>query len=163
MKNIFIVGAKSVMCSRIVIAMLFFACSYSVSYAQLRKTAKFENVKTSLNYSLRRALVDDVYYYYVSLPNYSKHFDPVVFWLGTKETALQNLSDLSAALKEGKKGECFEYSACGEDYNLYYAKAGGQKCFKVYESISISSDFGRFYKMSIDAVLKYMQENFDTL
>lgn len=101
------------------------ASSYSVSYAQLKKTAEVETLKsfTTGSVALQRVLIEDVYYYCVTLPNNSKYFKLVVFWLGNKDEMLKNLRDLSAALENGKKGEYFEFSACEQDYNLYCGKA----------------------------------------
>ncbi len=146
-------------CLRIALIILILASSYSVSYAQLKKTAEIETVKyfSQGSVALRRVLTEDVYYYCVVLKNNSQYFDPVVLWLGNKADMLKNLRDLSIALENGKKGECFEFSAVGEDYNLYYRRVLGQKCFEVHERISVSNDFGRLFKVTIDAILKYMQ------
>ncbi len=152
---------EKLMYIKVVLLILMLASSYSVSYAQLKKTAEVETLKsfTTGSVALQRVLIEDVYYYCVTLPNNSKYLKPVVFWLGNKDEMLKNLRDLSAALENGKKGECFEFSACEQDYNLYYGKVLGQKCFKVCEPMSISSDFGRFYKATIDDILEYMQTN----
>lgn len=91
---------------KVVLLILMLASSYSVSYAQLKKTAEVETLKsfTTGSVALQRVLIEDVYYYCVTLPNNSKYFKPVVFWLGNKDEMLKNLRDLSAALENGKKG-----------------------------------------------------------
>lgn len=130
--------------------------------AQLRKAAEIEKVKSFTNGSvpLYKTKTDLGEIYSVAIPNNSKFHEAVVFYLGTKEELLKNLQDLSTALAKGKKGDVFEFSACGKDYNLVYRNFPfGGLCFDISTPISASSDFGRFYKMTIDDILEYFQED----
>lgn len=143
------------------IVMAFLCINNGAIYAQLKKAAEIEKVKSFTNGSvaLHKTKTDLGEVYSVTLNNNSKLLDDVVFYLGNKEEMLKNLQDLSAALAEGKKGDVFDFSACGRDYHLAYGKVLGQVCFKISTPASISSDFGRFYKATIDDILEYFQEN----
>ena len=131
------------------------------TYAQLKKAANIEKVKSFTNGSvvLHKTTMDSGEVYSVTLRNNSKHLENIVFYLGNKEEMLKNLTDLSMALKEGKKGDVFDFSACDKDYNLAYGKVLGQVCFTVSTPFSISTDFGRFFKATIDDILEFFQEN----
>lgn len=130
--------------------------------AQLKKTSNTEKVKSFTNGSvtLYKSIIEDGdTIYSVSLRNNSKYFDNVVFHLGTKDEMIKNLHDLYTALKEGKKGDSFEFSASGVDYLLSYDKVLGQVCFRVREPHSITDDFGRFYKATIDSIITYLEKD----
>lgn len=132
--------------------------------AQLKKSASVEKVKTFSNGSvpLYKSVLDDVVVYSVTLKNNSRHFDPIVLFLGTKEEMISNLKDFSAALNDGKKGEIFEFECCGRKYEMSFHKVIGKKCFKVWEENNIQSDFGNFFKSTIDDILNFIEkENFN--
>ena len=143
----------------LILIMAFMCVNTETVYAQLKKAAEIEKVKSFTNGSVAlyktKTNIGEVYS--VTLKNNSKLFEDVIFYLGNKEDMLKNLKDLSAALEEGKKGDVFDFSACGKDYHLAYGKVLGQVCFKVSTPVSISTDFGRFYKTTIDDILKYFQ------
>ena len=128
-------------------------------YAQLEKTGSIEKVRTFTNGTvfLTKTIIDSVELYSVTLQNVSKYHDNIVFWLGTKEELVQNLSDLSLALKDGKKGDFYEFSSCGQDYRLSYHKVLGSVCFEVSYPYSVNNDRARFFKITIDDILEYMQ------
>ena len=130
--------------------------------AQLKKTSNTEKVKSFTNGSvtLYKSIIEDGdTIYSVSLRNNSRYFDNVVFHLGTKDEMIKNLHELYTALKEGKKGDSFEFSASGVDYLLSYDKVLGQVCFRVREPHSITDDFGRFYKATIDSIITYLEKD----
>lgn len=144
-----------------IVVLTAFLCLGSInSYAQLKKAATIEKVKSFTNGSviLHKTIMDGGEIYSVTLRNNSKHLDNIILYLGNKEEMLKNFPDLSFALKDGKKGDVFDFSACGKDYHLAYGKVLGQVCFKVSTPVSISVDFGRFYKVTIDDILEYFQE-----
>ena len=145
----------------LVIVIVFVCIGNGGVYAQLRKAAEVEKVKSFTNGSvtLHKVKTTSGEIYSVTLKNNSALLDNVVFYLGDKETMLKNLKELSAALAEGKKGDVFDFSACGKDYHLVYGKVLGQVCFKVSTPTSISSDFGRFYKATMDDILEYFKES----
>ena len=130
------------------------------SHAQLKKTANIEKVKSFTNGSvvLNKTTTDSVAVYSVTLRNNSRFHESIVFFLGNKEDMMRNLHDFSAALKDGKKGDTFDFTAIGVAYNLSYDKVLGQKCFKVRKPYSTSSDFGRIYKATIDDIIEYMEK-----
>lgn len=130
-------------------------------FAQLRKSSETEKIKSFTNGSviLYKSTIEDVEVYSVSLPNNSKFYDRVILFLGNKEEMLSNLKDFDTALSEGKKGESFVFSASGSNYNLFYDKVLGQVCFKVYEEISTTADFGRLYKATILDILEYFSKS----
>lgn len=130
-------------------------------YAQLRKTSESEKVKSFTNGSvtLYKTIVEEQEVYSVSLRNNnSKLFDNVILFLGNKEEMLKNLKDFDEALENGKKGESFEFSACGQKYQLLYHKVLGQICFKVYEEFNSTEDFGMFFKATILDITNYFKE-----
>ncbi len=131
------------------------------TYAQLKKIAKIEKVKSFTNGSvvLNKTILDGIEVYSVTLPNNSKYHQPIVFYLGSKDEMIKNLQDLSEALKVGKKGEVFDFSACGQEYHLSFSQTLGQKCFKIWEPINISSDYGRFFKATMDDILEYFSKD----
>lgn len=141
----------------ILLLMVMAMSSHNGMYAQLKKTANIEKVKTFTNGSvvLNKTTKDSVSIYSVTLRNNSKFHENIVFFLGTEDDLLKNLRDLSNALKDGKKGDNFDFSAIGVDYNLSYDKVLGQVCFKIREPSSISTDFGRLYKATIDDIIEY--------
>ena len=114
------------------IAVLLFSYS-DYAYAQLKKTAKIEKVKSFTNGSvvLNKTIMNNVEVYSVTLPNNSQYYQPVIFYLGNKDEMIQNLKDLSSSLETAQKGETFSFSACGKNYQLSFSKTLGQKCFKV--------------------------------
>ncbi len=127
------------------------------NYAQLKKTATIEKVKSFTNGSvtLTKTMTEYGDAYSVVLCNNSKFHDSVIFLLGDKETAIKNLQELSEALKSAKNGEYFDFEVMGTTYSLAYSTTFGQKCFKIWEPNSISSDFGRLYKATIDDIIKF--------
>lgn len=127
------------------------------TYAQLKKVAKIERIKSFTNGSvtLYKTIVSNAEVYYVTLPNNSTYHQPVVFYLGSQDEMIKNLQDLSVALETGKKGEIFDFSACGKDYQLTFSRTLGQKCFKIWEPMNVASDYGRFFKATIDDILKF--------
>lgn len=129
-------------------------------HAQLRKTANIEKVKSFTNGSvvLNRTTADSTSIYSVTLRNNSKFHGNIVFFLGNKEDMIKNLNDLSDALKNGKKGDNFDFSSIGEEYNLSYDKVLGQVCFRIRKPHSTSSDFGRLYKATIDDIIAYIEK-----
>lgn len=130
------------------------------SHAQLKKTANIEKVESFTNGSvvLNKTNTDSVSVYSVTLRNNSRLHECIVFFLGNKEDMMRNLHDFSDALKNGKKGDTFDFTAIGVAYNLSYDKVLGQKCFKVRKPYSTSSDFGRLYKATIDDIIEYMEK-----
>ena len=71
---------------------------------------------------------------------------------------MKNLHDFSNVLKNGKKGDTFDFTAIGVEYNLSYDKVLGQICFKVRKPYSTNSDFGRLYKATIDDIIDFMEK-----
>lgn len=140
----------------LLLTLCIFICGITGN-AQLRKSATVEKVKTFTNSSVRldKSIIDDEDIYSVTLKNNSKYFEPIILFLGTKDDMLKNLEDFSAALEEGKKGEIFEFQSCGQKYQLTFHKVLGQRCFKVWEEHNVQSDYGNFYKATIDDILKY--------
>lgn len=130
------------------------------SHAQLKKTANIEKVKSFTNGSvvLYKTITDSIVLYSVTLKNNSRLHESIVFFLGNKEDTLKNLHDFSNALNDGKKGDIFNFTANGAEYNLSYDKVLGQICFKVRKSYSTSSDFGRIYKATIDDIIEFMEK-----
>lgn len=144
----------------ILLVLIITVCFVNVEgYAQLKKTGTVEKVKSFTNGSviLNKTIIDSVELYSVTLKNGSKYYDNIVFWLGTRDELLKNLSDLSLALKDGKKGDFYEFSVCGQDYHLSYHKVLGQVCFNVSHPYSANNDYGSFFKITIDDILEYMQ------
>ena len=131
-------------------------------HAQLKKTSNTEKVKSFTNGSVtlyKSVLEGGMTVYSVSLRNNSRYLDNVVLHLGgNKEEMIKNLKDFSMALADGKKGDHFDFSACGVEYSLSFDKVLGQKCFDVSKTYSISSDFGRLFKATIDDIIKYFNE-----
>ena len=85
-------------------------CLFNIdSYGQLKKTGTVEKVKLFHNGSvpLCKSILNDpsIEIYSVVLSNWSSLYDDIVLYLGTKDELIKNLSDLSLALKDGKKGE----------------------------------------------------------
>lgn len=130
------------------------------NYAQLKKTAATENVKRFTNGSvtLKKTSTESGETYSVVLRNNSQFHALVVFLLGDRETAIKNLQDFSEALKTAKSGDSFEFEVMGQTYSLAYGSTLGQKCFKIWEQNSISSDFGRLYKATIDDMIKFFMQ-----
>lgn len=156
------VSSKTLLsCMKYIIISAFFLSSNVCALGQLKKTAKVEKVKSFTNGSvaLNKITMDSVEVYSVTLPNNSKIHQPIVFFLGNKDEMIKNLRDLSAALEEGNKDEVFEFTACGEDYQLSFSRTLGQKCFKIWEPLNTSTDFGRFYKATIDDILKFIEKH----
>ena len=129
--------------------------------AQLKKAANVEKVKSFTNGSVTLYKTTTEYggvFYYVSLRNNNKYLDNIVLYLGIKDDMLKNLNDFSAALRDGKKGDHFNFSANGSDYYLAFDKVLGQKCFRVSEPYSISDSYGYFFKATIDSIIKYFRK-----
>lgn len=146
-------------CLKCIFISVFFLSSTVCVFAQLKKTAKIEKVKsfTAGSVALNKMSLDGVEVYSVTLPNNSKYHQPIVFFLGNKDETIKNLQDLSDALEEGEKGEVFDFSVCGKNYQLSFSRTLGQKCFKIWEPINTSNDFGRFFKVTIDDILEFMK------
>ena len=127
-------------CLKCIFISVFFLSSTVCVFAQLKKTAKIEKVKsfTAGSVALNKTSLDGVEVYSVTLPNNSKYHQPIVFFLGNK-------------------GEVFDFSACGKNYQLSFSRTLGQKCFKIWEPINTSNDFGRFFKATIDDILEFMK------
>ncbi|MBQ8361965.1 MAG: hypothetical protein IJX44_08490 [Bacteroidaceae bacterium] len=140
----------------ILLSVLFLYGSPEI-YAQLKKVAKVEKVKSfsSGTVILNKSILDEVEVYSVTLQNNSKFYGPIVFWLGNKNEMIKNLNDLSKCLEEGEKGDVFEFSACGQDYQLSVSRTLGSKCFKIWETIATSQNYGRFFKVTIDDILEF--------
>lgn len=147
-------------CLKCILILTLFLSSNVCVYAQLKKTAKIEKIKSFTNGSviLNKTTVDGVEVYSVTLPNNSKYYQPIVFFLGNKDEMIKNLHDLSDALERGEKGEVFDFSACGKNYQLSFSRTLGQKCFKIWEPINTSNDFGRFFKATIDDILEFIEK-----
>lgn len=134
-----------------------------VSNAQLKKSSDLERIKSFTNGSVSlykstiigEASNDTIEIYLVTLFNNSRYYDNVVLFLGEKEDMLKNLQDFSDALKNGKKGESFEFDVWGHKYILSYRLVLGQRCFKVSTPNSSSHDFGNFFKSTIDDIIEY--------
>ncbi|MBR6087433.1 MAG: hypothetical protein IKP84_06075 [Prevotella sp.] len=129
------------------------------SFAQLKKTAHIEKIK-SFSYGhvvLFKTSTDDVDIFALSLSNASKYHKDVVFFLGNKEEMIKNLRDFSSALKEGKKGDIFDFTAVGEEYKLAYHKVVGEAGFKVSTRLSTSSDYGLLFKRTIDKIIEFLE------
>ena len=141
----------------VVLSLLSFETS---AYAQLRKSSETEKIKSFTNGSviLFKTTIEDIELYAVTLPNAnSRLFDDVVLWLGNKEEMLQNLKDFNAALENGKKGESFDFSANGQSYHLLYHKVLGQVCFRVFEEISTSEDYGSLFQATIVDIIEFIE------
>ena len=111
--------------------------------AQLKKTANVEKVKSFTNGSVtlfKTTLASGGVVYSVTLRNNSKYLDDIVLFLGNKEDMIKNLND---------------FSANGSDYYLAFDKVLGQKCFRVSEPNSITDNYGRFFKATIDSIIEY--------
>jgi chloramphenicol O-acetyltransferase len=145
---------------KFILTLLAFLFVVSPAEAQLKKSASVEKVKTFTTGSvpLYKFALDDVDVYSVTLKNNSRNFEPIVLFLGTKEEMISNLKDLSAALNDGKKGDIFEFESCGRKYHMSFHNVIGQKCFKVWEENNIQSDYGTFFKSTIDDILKYFEK-----
>lgn len=141
---------------------MFFSCNVSI-FAQLKKKAKVENVRSFTNgsVSLNKTTLDGIEVYSVTLPNNSKYHQPIIFFLGSKDEMIKNLYDLSNALERGEKGEVFDFSACGKNYQLSFGLILGQKCFKIWEPINTSHDYGCFFKATIDDILDFLENTND--
>ena len=131
-------------CLKCIFISVFFLSSTVCVFAQLKKTAKIEKVKsfTAGSVALNKTSLDGVEVYSVTLPNNSKYHQPIVFFLGNKDEMIKNLQD---------------FSACGKNYQLSFSRTLGQKCFKIWEPINTSNDFGRFFKATIDDILEFMK------
>lgn len=97
--------------------------------------------------------------YSLALRNNSKFHDDVNLLLGDKETAVKNLKDFSETLKTAKSGEHFDFEVMGLTYTFFYGSTLGQKCFKIWAPNSVSSDYGRLFKATIDDIIKYFSNN----
>lgn len=47
----------------------------------------------------------------------------------------------------------------GLTYTFFYGSTLGQKCFKIWAPNSVSSDYGRLFKATIDDIIKYFLNN----
>ena len=127
-----------------------------MSHAQLNKSGSIERVKgfTNGSVSLMKSTTEKGDVYSLPLRNYSKFHDEVNLLLGEQETAVKNLKDFSETLKTAKSGEHFDFEVMGLTYTCSYGSTLGQKCFKIRAPNSESSDYGRFYKATIDNIIK---------
>lgn len=146
-------------CLKCIFISIFFLSSNVCVFAQLKKTAKIEKVKSFASGSvvLNKTTLDGIEVYSVTLRNNSKYYQPIVFFLGNKDEMIKNLHDLSEALEGGENGEVFDFSACGKTYQLTFSRTLGQKCFKIWEPINTPNDFGRFFKATIDDILEFIK------
>lgn len=129
--------------------------------AQLKKAGNVEKVKSFTNGSVtlyKTTTASGGVIYSVTLRNNSRFLDNIVLYLGNKEDMLNNLNDFSVALRDGKKGDHFNFSANGSDYYLAFDKVLGQKCFRVSEPYSITESFGNFFKATIDSIIDYFRK-----
>ena len=80
-------------CLRCIFISVFFLSSTVCVFAQLKKTAKIEKVKsfTAGSVALNKTSLDGVEVYSVTLPNNSKYHQPTVFFLGNKDEMIKNL------------------------------------------------------------------------
>ena len=85
-------------CLRCIFISVFFLSSTVCVFAQLKKTAKIEKVKsfTAGSVALNKTSLDGVEVYSVTLPNNSKYHQPIVFFLGNKDEMIKNLQDLQS-------------------------------------------------------------------
>lgn len=150
---------RTSVCLKCILVLTLLLSVPTYTNAQLKKVAKIEKVKSFTNGSvaLNKTIIDEVEVYSVTLPNNSKYHQPIVFFLGSKDEMIKNLKDLSEALETGTKGEVFDFTVCGKKYQLSFSRSLGQKCFKIWEPINVSSDYGRFFKATMDDILEYIE------
>lgn len=150
---------RTSVCLKCILVLTLLLSVPTYTNAQLKKVAKIEKVKSFTNGSvaLNKTIIDEVEVYSVTLPNKSKYHQPIVFFLGSKDEMIKNLKDLSEALETGTKGEVFDFTVCGKKYQLSFSRSLGQKCFKIWEPINVSSDYGRFFKATMDDILEYIE------
>ena len=131
-----------------------------MSHAQLKKSGSIERVKgfTNGSVSLMKSTTEKGDVYSLTLRNNSKLHDDVNLLLGDKETAVKNLKDFSETLKTANSGRHFDFSD-GTDIYFLYGSTLGQKCFKIWAPNSVSSDYGRLFKATIDDIIKYFSNN----
>lgn len=131
-----------------------------ISHAQLKKSGSIERVKgfTNGSVSLMKSTTERGDVCSLTLRNNSKFHD-VNLLLGDKETAVKNLKDFSETLKTAKSGEHFDFEVMGLAYTFFYGSTLGQKCFKIWAPNSVSSDYGRLFKATIDDIIKYFSNN----
>lgn len=144
----------------LLIAVLLFIPSVQIQ-AQLKKLSNTEKVKSFTNGSvgLFKITSEDLEpIYAVKLRNNSQYYEDIVFFLGKKEDMKNNLHDLSKALKNGKRGDTFDFEVLYQKYTLSYSKVLGQACFIVQERNSVSSNFSRLFKTTIDDIIKYIEK-----
>lgn len=132
-----------------------------MSQAQLKKSGSIERVKgfTNGSVSLMKSTTERGDVYSLTLRNNSKFHDDVNLLLGDKETAVKNLKDFSETLKTAKSGEHFDFEVMGLTYTFSYGSTLGKKCFKIWAPNSVSSDYGRLFKATIDDIIKYFSNN----
>lgn len=114
---------------------------------------------TNGSVSLMKSTTEKGDVYSLTLRNNSKFHDDVNLLLGDKETAVKNLKDFSETLKTAKSGEHFDFEVMGLTYTFFYGSTLGQKCFKIWAPNSVSSDYGRLFKATIDDIIKYFSNN----
>lgn len=114
---------------------------------------------TNGSVSLMKSTTEKGDVYSLTLRNNSKFHDDVNLLLGDKETAVKNLKDFSETLKTAKSGEHFDFEVMGLTYTFFYGSTLGQKCFKIWAPNSVSSDYGRLFKATIDDIVKYFSNN----
>ena len=150
---------RTSVCLKCILVLTLLLSVPTYTNAQLKKVAKIEKVKSFTNGSvaLNKTIIDEVEVYSVTLPNNSKYHQTIVFFLGSKDEMIKNLKDLSEALETGTKGEVFDFTVCGKKYQLSFSRSLGQKCFKIWEPINVSSDYGRFFKATMDDILEYIE------
>ena len=119
-----------------------------MSHAQLKKSGSIERVKgfTNGSVSLMKSTTERGDVYSLTLRNNSKFHDDVNLLLG--ET-----------FKTAKSGEHFDFEVMGLTYTFFYGSTLGQKCFKIWAPNSVSSDYGRLFKATIDDIIKYFLNN----
>ena len=153
----------------VIVVIAVFFINMQEANAQLRKIANFnvEKVKsfsagsvTLVKSKITTDSVETIPIYSVTLKNNSRYHRDIVLYLGNEQEMLKNLRDFSEALKTGKKGDYFDFKSSEETYTLSYSKMLGAACFKVSNSLSApSSDYGLFFKSTIDDILEYFDKN----
>lgn len=132
------------------------------TFAQLVKTEMPKELDSYYNYgspvSLFKDVVEEDTVYALTLCGIGRFDRPFVFWLGKKDKAVENLTSLSEALKNGKKGEKFEfYTYAKKKYILYYHTNFGYKLFTIHND-GIIDEYADLYDKTINKIIAYIKE-----
>ncbi len=142
-------------------SVLLLACFQGIVFAQSHETTKQEKLIT-INfvhlYDLYKIEEDGAELYALSIPNKSKHYEPVVLHLGTYREMISNLQNLSTAIGAGKEGDIFDFQSDGYQYKFAHHSAIGQPCLKVYKEPIGNRNYGILYKYTLDKILEYFAE-----